>query len=385
MKFAHMGDCHLGGWRFPELQKLSMESFSKAIDISIKEKVDFVLIAGDLFDSAYPQIDILKQAFKQFRKLNDAKIPCFLIPGSHDYSVSGKTFLDVLEHAGFCKSLNNFEEKENKLILQPTIFGNYALYGYHGKKSGLEVQELKKTHLQDSPGYFKILTLHTTLTEAVNSLPIETLSISQLPQADYYALGHLHVDFCKRNIVYSGPLFPNNFEELEELKHGQFYIVKVGDYLKTEKVPIKLKETLSLKLQIENTLTATEKIISELEKYNLDNKIILLRLYGYLSQGKISEINFNKIEKFAKEKKAYFLIKNTSKLKIQDSDILLEVDDMQNIEETLLEKYFSEDKSKFKSLVPLILKSLDKEKYEEETNQHFQNRVLDDMQKILEF
>jgi DNA repair protein SbcD/Mre11 len=385
MKFSHMGDCHLGGWRFPEIQELSMQSFSKAIDISIKEKVDFVLIAGDLFDSAYPQIDILKQTFKEFRRLNDAKIPCFLIPGSHDYSVSGKTFLDVLEHAGFCKSLYNFEKRDEKIILLPTIFENYALYGFPGKKSSLEVQELKNIQLQDSPGYFKILSLHTTLTEAVNSLPIETLSISELPKADYYAMGHLHIDFVQKNIVYSGPLFPNNFEELEELKHGQFYIVEIGDFLKIEKIPVKIKDVLILKFNLENTISATEKIISELNKHILEDKIILLKLSGNLEQGKISDIKFNEIENFVKEKKAYFFIKSISKLKIQDSDTLLDVKDIQNIEENLIEKYFSNDKSKFKPLIPSILKSLDKEKHEDETNQSFQNRVLEEMQKILEF
>ena len=61
MKFAHIADCHLGGWRYPELQELNMESFRNALSICIREKVDFVLIAGDLFDSAYPPIEILKQ------------------------------------------------------------------------------------------------------------------------------------------------------------------------------------------------------------------------------------------------------------------------------------------------------------------------------------
>ena len=32
MKFAHLGDCHLGSWRFPALQILNLESFKKAIE-----------------------------------------------------------------------------------------------------------------------------------------------------------------------------------------------------------------------------------------------------------------------------------------------------------------------------------------------------------------
>src|SRR3989338_3807011 len=91
MKFAHMGDCHLGGWRQPELKELNFKSFQKAVDICLSEKVDFVLMAGDLFDSAYPPIDTLKDTFREFRKFAEAKIPFFLIAGCHDFSVSGKT------------------------------------------------------------------------------------------------------------------------------------------------------------------------------------------------------------------------------------------------------------------------------------------------------
>ena len=59
-KFAHIADVHLGGWKQKPLQDLNFQSFQKAIDICIKEKVKFVLIAGDLFDSPYPPIEVLK-------------------------------------------------------------------------------------------------------------------------------------------------------------------------------------------------------------------------------------------------------------------------------------------------------------------------------------
>ena len=121
MKFAHMGDCHLGGWRQPELQELNFQCFQKAVDLCIKNKVDFILIAGDLFDSAYPPIETIKEAFNKFRKIKEARIPVFLIAGSHDYSASGKTFLDVLEKAGLCKNVSKYEEHEGYLYLHPRI------------------------------------------------------------------------------------------------------------------------------------------------------------------------------------------------------------------------------------------------------------------------
>ena len=88
VKFAHLADIHLGGWRQGPMQDLNFQSFQKSIKICIENKVEFVLIAGDLFDSAYPPIEILKETFAEFRKLKEAKIPVFMIAGSHDYSLS---------------------------------------------------------------------------------------------------------------------------------------------------------------------------------------------------------------------------------------------------------------------------------------------------------
>lgn len=362
-----------------------MKSFSTAIDMSIKEKVDMVLIAGDLFDSAYPSIEILKKTFSEFRKLNNSEIPCFIVAGSHDYSVSGKTFLDVLEHAGFCKNVYNFEDKNGKIFLQPTIYKNYAIYGYPGKKSSLEIPELKNIEIQDSPGFLKIFMLHTSIKEAVGTLPIESIKISELPKADYYALGHLHIDFCKDNVVYSGPIFPNNFEELEELNYGQFYIVDYSDIIRPVKKPIRLKEVLSVQIQIDNTLTATEKIISELRNYLIEDKIVLLKLKGKLSQGKISDINFDEIEKFVKNQKAYVFVKNISGLSVEDSKMYIEVKDMHKVEETMIEEILKEKSSKFNNYLSMMLKSLNIEKQEGETNQVFQERLIDEMKKTLNF
>ena len=147
VKFAHLADVHLGGWRQGPMQDLNFQSFQFAINKCIERKVNFILIAGDLFDSAYPPIEILKETFSEFRKLKEAKIPVFIIAGSHDYSVSGKSFLDVLEKGGFCKNVFDAKITEEEILLNPTIHEGIALYGYPGKKSGLEVGDISKIKL----------------------------------------------------------------------------------------------------------------------------------------------------------------------------------------------------------------------------------------------
>src|SRR3989339_408850 len=202
-KFAHISDVHLGGWKAQALQDLNFKSFQKAIDICINSKLNFILIAGDLFDSAYP-----------------------------------------------------------------TIHEGVAIYGYPGKKSGLEVQDLRKIKFNDAPGMFKILMLHTTIDKAKGTLPIDAIETEKLPYADYYALGHLHIDFKYKNFVYPGPIFPNNFQELEDLKHGSFYIVDTESINVLQKIELQIKEIIRLDIQIEDALKATELIISKLEEKN---------------------------------------------------------------------------------------------------------------------
>ena len=383
MKFAHLADCHLGSWRQEELQKLNLESFKKAIEISIQEKVEFVLITGDLFDSAYPPIEILESAFEHLKKLKDNKISCYLIAGSHDYSASGKTFLSVLEKAGFCKNLYQIEIVKDETFLNPTIHKNVALYGYPGKKSGLEVQELRKIKLQQAPGLFRIFALHTCLEDAIGKLPIDYIKKSELPEADYYALGHLHIDYDDGKFVYAGPTFPDNFQELEELKYGSFYIVETADTIKNRKIEIKLKEVELVEIEIENSITGTDKIISELNKRDLRNKILLLKVFGKLKQGKTSDIKFDIIEKFAREKQAFSILKSTSKLEAEEAKIDLEIEETGKMEEDIISKYRETNKTKFDSLIISLISSLSMEKHEDETQSAFNNRLFSEISKII--
>lgn len=381
MKFAHLADCHLGSWRLPELRALNLESFKKIIDICVKEKVDFVLIAGDLFDSAYPPIEILEETFSQLKKLKDAGISCYLIAGSHDYSASGKTFLSVLEKADFCINIYQPDEVRGKTFLNPVIHKNIALYGYPGKKAGLEVEELRNIKLQESP-FFKILALHTCIEDAIGNLPIASISKSELPKVDYYALGHLHVNYAKDNFIYAGPAFPNNFSELEELKHGSFYIIETNP-LQIKKQEIKLKEVEVIELKISNALTATDKITEELKKREIKDKIILLKLSGKLEKGKTSNINFREIEDFVKEKQGFVLLKNTSKLITEEPEFDIEVGDMDKLEEEIISSYTENNKSKFNSSIKELISALSAEKLEDETSETFKSRIFSELNKVL--
>jgi len=385
VRFAHISDVHLGGWKQQPLQDLNFQSFQKVIETCISKKVNFILIVGDLFDSAYPGIDVLKETFAEFKKLKEAEIPCFIIAGSHDYSVSGKTFLDVLEKAGFCKNIVDFEEEENSITLNPTIYKGIAIYGYPGKKSGLEISDLRKVKLNDAPGMFKIFMLHTTIDKAKGSLPIDAIETELLPHADYYALGHLHIDFQYQNFVYPGPIFPNNFQELEDLKHGSFYIVDTEQENSLQKIDLKTKEIISLDIEIKNAFTATEQIISILEKRDINDKIVLLRVRGELENGKNSDIKFSQIEDFVKQKNVYFMLRNTHNLKTKEVELEVEIKDAENIEEETIKVYSEQNPSDFNKLILQLINTFSIEKQEGEKSENFKNRLIDEAKKILRF
>ncbi len=391
VKFAHLADCHLGGWRQEELQKLNFRSFQKIIERCIQENIDFMLISGDLFDSAYPPIEILKDSFSEFKKLHDAKIPVYLIAGSHDFSASGKTFLDVLEKAGFCKNVENWEVGEDgRIKLMPHMHEDIAIYGYPGRKSGMEIEDLRKVYFNEIHP-FTIFMVHTTIKDVVGTIPMESIEKQKLPLANYYAMGHIHQRYktqeANSHYVYPGPTFPNNFQELVDLNYGGFQLVEIiGGNLKTQNIQIPLKEVVCISIEIDDGLTATQKIISELDKFNLKDKIVLLRLKGVLTQGKTGDIHFNEIEEFVRKKEAYVFLRNISSVQVQDTGfetVSLPTEDVENVELKIIGEYSQKNPSNFTKHLPQLMTALSMEKNEDEKSFVFEDRLLSELKNIL--
>jgi len=390
VKFAHLADCHLGGWKIEKLQNLNFESFQKAVNICINEKVDFMLISGDLFDSAYPPIEILKEAFAEFRKIKESNIPVFIIAGSHDFSASGKSFLDVLEKAGFCKNIEDYEiDSDGRIKLKPHIYKEIAIFGYSGKKSGMEIEELRRVYF-DFLHQASIFMVHTTISDVVGNIPMESVEKEKLPLADYYAFGHIHKVFeCRQAnslYVYPGPVFPNNFQELVDLKCGSFNISEIENKnVRTKNIKIPLREVAYLEIEIDNGMTATEIIISKIDKLNLADRIFLLKLTGTLLQGKTGDINFNEIEKFVEKKNAFAFLRNISSLKIKESEIILHENfsDVEQLEEKIIEEYSEKNPEDFNKYLPSLVQALSSEKREDEKSAIFESRLMDEVKKIL--
>ena len=396
VKFAHIADCHLGAWH-ARLQEMNLDSFNKTIDICIAERVDFVLITGDLFDVATPPIDILKDATGKLKQLADAGIKCYIIAGSHDYSVSGKTFLDVLEKAGLMSNVSIVHEKEDgKIEIELIETDKMLIAGLPGKKAGLETALINRNIINMASNVsnkLKILALHTTISEAMNVYRPESIEFmdsinsSELPVGfDYYALGHIHFNFEKnidgKHIVYPGPLFPNNFSEMDELKEGSFCIVNYDGKIHVEKRTIALNvESMKISATDKEPLQITAEIMKKIE--NLHDKIITLKVFGKL-KGNISDIQFVKINELAEENKCV-LLKNTSDLENPDlkTNFKIEATDIEEIEKEIIHKFTEENKSDFNSMINLLMKTFNMDKQEGETSASFEKRISQDIEKII--
>ncbi|HYM84578.1 MAG TPA: DNA repair exonuclease [Candidatus Dormibacteraeota bacterium] len=90
LRLLHTADVHLGarhtdlGERATALRERRFAAFRATVDLAIAEKVDLVLIAGDLFDSNVQPRRSVERAAAELRRLADARIRVVLIPGTHD-------------------------------------------------------------------------------------------------------------------------------------------------------------------------------------------------------------------------------------------------------------------------------------------------------------
>lgn len=91
----HLADLHLGrpfrmlGQRGSEQRRALMAALERAVGLAVAEQVDFVLIAGDLFDSPKPSDSTVQFVTAQLRRLEDAGIRIAIAAGNHDVARDG--------------------------------------------------------------------------------------------------------------------------------------------------------------------------------------------------------------------------------------------------------------------------------------------------------
>lgn len=346
-KFAHLADCHIGAQKYPELKKLEMESFKRCMDHCVQEKVDFIIISGDLFHSNLPNMAAVKEAVEKMKEVRDQGIPIYVNYGSHDYSPNETSIIDLLNSAGLIQKIVEGEVDDDGLKLKfftdPTT--GAKLCGISARKSGLEnsyYQALNRGNLEREKG-FKIFVFHSAITEFKPEFlaEMDSIPLSLFPKGfDYYAGGHVHLHSQHHPegygpLTYPGPTFGSYSKDLEMSAQGEergFYIVKFQDKVEDIKfIPLILCDFLYLFEDAtgKNAVQVQNSLMDRLEKVDVQDKVVLLKIRGELSGGKTSTIDSRALKEVLKLKGSLFVAINrhglTSmeqvKVKITENDI----------------------------------------------------------------
>ena len=117
--------------------------------------------------------------------------------------------------------------------------------------------------------------------------------------------------------------------------------------------------------------------------HNLEDKIVLLKLTGTLEKGKTGDIRFDEIENFAKKKNSYVFLRHISSLKVRESEIEIDIDETENVENKIIEEYIQKNPSDFNKIMPQLIEALSIEKQEDEKINIFEERLISEVKKIL--
>jgi DNA repair exonuclease SbcCD nuclease subunit len=209
--FIHAADIHLDsplhkldayeGSPKEELRHATRRAFENLVNLAIDEDVDFLLIAGDLYDGDWKDYNTGLYLVSQLRKLREAEIPVLIVAGNHDAASKITKTLRLPDGVTMFAS-NKAETTELKRI-------GVAVHG-RSFSSAATTKNLAKTYPSPVPGCFNIGLLHTSLNGREGHEPYAPCSLDDLQSKgyNYWALGHAH----QREVVLEDPvvLFSGN-------------------------------------------------------------------------------------------------------------------------------------------------------------------------------
>ena len=381
MKYAHFADLHLGAWSQKRMQQISLKTFDLALEDCLENKVEFILFSGDIFNTAVPNLDVLKQVTTRLKMLEQKGINVYVIPGSHDYSASGKTMIDILDVTGVLTNVSKGKVENNKLVLEPVQDKSGAwITGIPGRKGMLDKTYYE--HLSHDNLVFNnehsIFMFHTALTELKPKHldKMQTYGASFLPKnMSYYAGGHVHHTTIKQvegygTMTYPGALFPNNFAEIEKYSYGGYFLVTNG-------VPEfrEIRTVGHTHVEVNCTNKKPEEILEELYKLQTMKGLVTTRLHGQV-KGRMSDLSLQKIKSEAQ------LLFNTAKLSsTQFMPVHSHLDHVHDIEDHLICQHVDDtdflSKQEQIDLTKQLLITMDTEKKDGEKSYTFNDRIIE--------
>jgi len=297
MLFSHISDTHLGLQQYglEEREQDIYDSFNQAIDISIKDHVDFVIFAGDIFHTPNPSGTAILQMANALKRLKENSIDSFFILGEHDISRMRATPVPYVYH--------NLQFSKYVGSGKPVYHKDVMIAGFDKiRKNELQPFEEKFREidiLAKQHNGHKILVLHQGITE-VNQFAAE-LNSSDLPKNfTYYAMGHLHDKSVKQfeqlggTLAYPGSTEMTTSEGIKETEKGFFEVDISSQEAKPNWIKLDTRPQFSTKIESEDLDAAISAILEKISAFDkkpiVEIKIIGKDIERDVAQAKISQI-----------------------------------------------------------------------------------------------
>ena len=296
MKFVHIADMHFD-MPFTVLSKNDLaeerrldqrKAFQKMIDYIKENKIEYLFIAGDLYENEYIRKSTIEYINNCFKEIPGTQI--YITPGNHDPYLVNSYY-------------NKYEWSENVHIftkLDKISSENVNIYGY-----GFTDFYSKKIELPTSLDNSKIniLIMHADLDGSTKEFgEYNSILETELKNTnfDYIALGHIHKNNFEENrkIVYPGSMIAGGFDELGN--HGMIVgeIDEETKRLSIRIIPLDDKEFTEIDLDVSN-INSKEELIENINNIKIDsNKYYKIILIGT----KNIEIDTNELIKYIESK-----------------------------------------------------------------------------------
>ncbi len=282
MLFSHISDTHLGlvQYNSEERENDIYDVFTQTIDISIKDHVDFVIFAGDIFHTPNPSGTAIMHMAHALKKLKKNNIDSFFVLGEHDISRIRSYPVPYVYHK---LEFSNYIGEG-----KPTYYKDVLIVGF---------DKIRKSEMQDFESRFqevdaiakehkghKILVMHQGITE-VNKFAGE-LSTNDLPKNfTYYAMGHLHDKFLKSfsnlkgSIAYPGSIELTTSEGIKNTKKGFFQVDISGTEAKPEWIELNIRPQVSVSTNFDELTKTVDGILDQIHE-SIKKPIIELKIQG---------------------------------------------------------------------------------------------------------
>ena len=214
LRFIHAADIHLDsplkgleryeGAPVDEIRGATRKALDNLVDLAVERRVDFVLIAGDLYDGDWKDHNTGLFFVSRMHRLRDEGIPVILISGNHDAANRMTRSLRLPDNV----ELLPHTEATTARMAKLTELG----VAVHGRSfaNQAEFDNFAKGYVRKQSGLFNIGMLHTSLDGADGHKPYAPCQLDDLRQKeyDYWALGHVHA----RQVRCDDPpvVFPGN-------------------------------------------------------------------------------------------------------------------------------------------------------------------------------